>query len=92
MTRAVGGWNPFRVVLNWACRGLAGGFLLLRCFDVAVSVSPRVCFVLVLVSMFLGWCICELGVFHAGRAAGCLGAGAELGAGVCGPRAGWGPR
>ena len=44
------------VVLGWACRGLAGGFLLLQGFCVAVSVGPRVCFVLVLVlvSVFLG--------------------------------------
>ena len=55
VTRAVGGWHPFRFVLGWACRGLAGGFLLLRSFGVAVSVGPHVCFVLVLVliSMFL---------------------------------------
>ena len=52
----VGGWPPFRVVLGWAYRGLAGGFLLLHSFGVAVSVGPHVCFVLVLilVSVFLG--------------------------------------
>ena len=74
MTREVGGWRPFRVVLGWACRGLTGGFLLLQNFCVAVSVSPRVCFILVLIliSMFLRWCICGLGVFRAGRAAVCL--------------------
>ena len=38
-----------------AYRGLIGGFLLLRNFSVAISVSPHVCFILVLilVSMFL---------------------------------------
>ena len=37
-------------------RGLTGGRLLLRNFSVAISVSPRVCFILViiiLISMFL---------------------------------------
>ena len=36
-------------------RGLTGWFLLLRNFCVAISVSPRVCFILVLIliSMFL---------------------------------------
>ena len=73
--RAVGGWHPFRVVLGWACRGLAGGFLLLQNFSAAISVSPHVCFVLVLilVSVFLRWCICGLGVFLAGQATKCLG-------------------
>ena len=35
--------------------GLTGGFLLLRNFSVAVSVSPLICFILVLIliSMFL---------------------------------------
>ena len=35
--------------------GLTGGFLLLRNFSVAISVSPHVCFILVLIliSMFL---------------------------------------
>ena len=56
-------WNPFtvekistfRVVLGWAYRGLTGGFLLLQNFSVAISVSPHVCFILVLIliSMFL---------------------------------------
>ena len=38
-----------------AYRGLNGGFLLLRNFNVATSVSPHVCFILVLIliSMFL---------------------------------------
>ena len=36
-------------------RGLTGGFLLLLNFSVAISVSPHVCFILVLIliSMFL---------------------------------------
>ena len=43
----------FRIGL--AYHGLTGWFLLLRNFSVAVSVSPRVCFILVLIfiSMFL---------------------------------------
>ena len=47
--------QPFRVVLGWAYRGLTGGFLLLQNFCVAISVSPHVCFILVLIliSMFL---------------------------------------
>ena len=52
-----GGWwlTPFRVVLGWAYRGLTGRFLLLQNFSVAISVSPHVCFILVLIliSMFL---------------------------------------
>ena len=38
-----------------AYRGLTGGFLLLRNFSVALTVSPHVCFILVLnlISMFL---------------------------------------
>ena len=38
-----------------AYRGLTGGFLLLQNFCVAISVSPHVCFILVLIliSMFL---------------------------------------
>ena len=38
-----------------AYRGLTGGFLLLLNFSVAISVSPHVCFILVLIliSMFL---------------------------------------
>ena len=45
----------FRVVLRWAYRGLTGGFLLLQNFSVAISVSPHVCFILVLIliSVFL---------------------------------------
>ena len=44
-----------RLVLGWAYRGLTGGFLLLQNFSVAISVSPHVCFILVLIliSMFL---------------------------------------
>ena len=44
-----------RVVLGWAYRGLTGGFLLLHNFSVAISVSPHVCFILVLIliSVFL---------------------------------------
>ena len=44
-----------RVVLGWAYRGLTGGFLLLQNFSVTISVSPHVCFILVLIliSMFL---------------------------------------
>ena len=41
-----GGWwvgdrHPFRVVLGRVYRGLTGGFLLLRNFSVAISVSPH---------------------------------------------------
>ena len=48
---------------------------MLQNFSVAVSVGPRVCFVLVLIliSMFLEWCICGLGVVRAGQTAGSLG-------------------
>ena len=55
VTRAVGDRHPFRVVLGWAHRGLTGGFLLLQNFSVTISVSPHVCFILVLIliSMFL---------------------------------------
>ena len=47
--------DRLRVVLGWAYRGLTGGFLLLQNFCVAISVSPHVCFILVLIliSMFL---------------------------------------
>ena len=45
MARAVGDWHPFRYVYGRACCGLAGGFLLLRNFSVAISVGPNVCFV-----------------------------------------------
>ena len=56
-----------------AYRGLTGGFLLLRNFSVAISVSPHVCFILVLIliSMFLRY-IYELGIFHANRTTKCL--------------------
>ena len=36
--------HPFRVVLCWTYRGLTGGFLLLRNFSAALSVSPHVYF------------------------------------------------
>ena len=39
----------FRFVLYWAYRGLTGGFLLLQNFSIAISVSPHVCFILVLI-------------------------------------------
>ena len=44
-----------QAVLDWAYRGLTGGFLLLQNFSVAVSVTPHVCFIIVLIlmSMFL---------------------------------------
>ena len=44
-----------KVVLGRAYRGSTGGFLLLQYFSVAISVSPHVCFILVLIliSMFL---------------------------------------
>ena len=53
--------TKFRVVLGWAYRGLTGGFLLLQNFSAAISVSPHVCFILVLIliSMFLRSCIYE---------------------------------
>ena len=38
-----------RVVLCQAYRGLTSGFLLLRNFSVAISVSPHVCFILILI-------------------------------------------
>ena len=41
--------DPFRVVLGWAYRGLTGRFRLLQNFSVAISVSPHVCFILVLI-------------------------------------------
>ena len=41
--------STYRVVLGWAYRGLTGGFLLLQNFCVAISVSPHVCFILVLI-------------------------------------------
>ena len=44
-------------VLGQACRGLTDGFLLLRIFSVAISVSPHVCFILgpILLGV-VGWC------------------------------------
>ena len=55
-------------------RGLTGGFLLLQNFSVAISVSPHVCFILVLIliSVFLRLCIYELGIFHANQTTKCL--------------------
>ena len=55
-------------------RGLTGGFLLLQNFSVAISVSPHVCFILVLIliSMFLRLCIYELEIFHANQTTKCL--------------------
>ena len=45
----------FRIFLGLTYRGLSGRFHLLRNFSVAISVSPHVCFILVLIliSMFL---------------------------------------
>ena len=45
----------FRVVVGQAYRGVTDGFLLLRIFSVAISVSPPVCFILdlILITMFL---------------------------------------
>ena len=45
----VGNLHLFRFVLGLAYRGLTGGFLLFRNFSVAISVSPHVCFILVLI-------------------------------------------
>ena len=41
--------------MNMAYCGLTGGFLLLRIFSVAISVSPHVCFILdlILISMLM---------------------------------------
>ena len=52
---------------NWLVR-------LLRNFSVAISASPHVCFisVLILISIFLRQCIYELGIFHANRTTKCL--------------------
>ena len=60
--------------------GLTGGFLLLQNFSVAISVSPHVCFILVLIliSMFLGECTYELGIFQANRTLSVWGTKAEL--------------
>ena len=54
-----------------------------RNFSVAVSVSPHVCFILVLIliSVFLGWCIYELGIFHTDQTAECLGGRGGAGSG-----------
>ena len=44
------GRNCYMIMLlniGRACRGLTGGFLLLRNFSVTISVSPHVCFILV---------------------------------------------
>ena len=49
-------FNILSIFNSQACyRGLTGGFLLLQNFCVAISVSPHVCFILVLIliSMFL---------------------------------------
>ena len=48
------GENKFGIQIRFY-RGLTGGFLLLQNFSVAISVSPHVCFILVLIliSMFL---------------------------------------
>ena len=58
--------------LGRAYRGLTGEFLLLWNFSVAISVSPLVCFILVLILMFLRECIYEVGIFHANRTTKCL--------------------
>ena len=67
--------STFQVVLGPAYRDLTGGFLLLRVSIVAISVSPHVCFILdiILISMFLGQCTNELGIFHANLTTKCLG-------------------
>ena len=56
------------------CLGLTGGFLLVRIFSVAISVSPHVCFILdlILISMFLNKSTYELGIFHANQTTKCL--------------------
>ena len=45
-------WHTYQVVFGQAYRGLTGGFLLLRNFSVAISVSPHVYFILVLIFDF----------------------------------------
>ena len=47
--------GPIVVLLVGFYRGFTGGFLLLQNFSVAISVSPYVCFILVLIliSVFL---------------------------------------
>ena len=60
----------------WISNGefFTDGFLLLRHFSAAISVSPHVCFiiVLILISIFLRECIYEFGLFHANRTTKCL--------------------
>ena len=53
---------------------VSGGFLLLRIFSVAISMSPNLCFILdlILISMFLRYCTYELGIFHANQTTKCL--------------------
>ena len=48
-------WKWTLMVVSVACRGLTGGFLLLRIFSVGISASPHVCIILdlILISMFL---------------------------------------
>ena len=43
--------NGFQVVLGGAYHGLIGGFLLLWNFSVAISVSPHVWFIFVLIQI-----------------------------------------
>ena len=66
--------NRLKVYWNGPYRGLSGGFLLLRIFSVAISVSAHVCFIsdLILISRFLRWCTYELGIFHANQTTKCL--------------------
>ena len=42
--------------LGRAYRGLSGGFLLLRNFSVAISMSPRVCLISVLILISMSLC------------------------------------
>ena len=53
---------------------------MLRIFSVAISVSSHVGFILglILISMFLRYCIYELGIFHSNQTAQCLKTIAEL--------------
>ena len=44
--------KTFRVVLGRAYRGETGGFPFARNFNVGISVSPHVCFILVLIFDF----------------------------------------
>ena len=66
--------SQMQVVLGQGYRSLTGGFLLLRIFSVAISVSPHVCFILdlILISVFLRQCTYELGIFHANQTIKCL--------------------